>query len=45
MNRGDRRELSFRDDEDRHCFLDTLAEACVKTAWFRQADTSAEFRL
>jgi REP-associated tyrosine transposase len=33
MNRGDRREPIFRDDKDRHGFLDTLAEACGKTAW------------
>src|SRR6266498_4913210 len=33
MNRGDRRELIFKDDEDRQRFLDTLAEACDKTDW------------
>ncbi len=33
MNRGDRRELIFRDDRDRHRFLETLAEACAKTRW------------
>jgi REP element-mobilizing transposase RayT len=33
MNRGDRRELIFNDDEDRQCFIETLAEACVKTDW------------
>jgi REP element-mobilizing transposase RayT len=33
MNRGDRREPIFKDDRDRHAFLDTLSEACVKTAW------------
>jgi putative transposase len=33
MNRGDRREPIFRDDKDRLGFLDTLAEACGKTAW------------
>jgi len=32
-NRGDRRELIFRDDPDRQRFLDTLAEAGVKTGW------------
>jgi len=32
MNRGDRREPIFRDDEDRQKFLATLGEACVKTA-------------
>ncbi len=31
MNRGDRREPIFRDDEDRQKFLTTLGEACVKT--------------
>ena len=33
MNRGDRRESIFHDDQDRHCFLDTLGEACEKTGW------------
>ncbi len=33
MNRGDRREDIFHDDEDRQRFLDTLAEACEKTGW------------
>jgi REP element-mobilizing transposase RayT len=33
MNRGDRREPIFHDDGDRRCCLDTLAEACAKTAW------------
>ena len=33
MNRGDRREEIFRDDEDRLRFLGTLSEACVKTGW------------
>lgn len=33
MNRGDRREPVFRDDEDRLCFLGTLGEACGKTGW------------
>jgi REP element-mobilizing transposase RayT len=33
MNRGDRRELIFRDDADRARFLETLAEACGKTGW------------
>ncbi len=31
MNRGDRREAIFNDDQDRVLFLDTLAEACAKT--------------
>ena len=33
MNRGDRREPIFRDDEDRQRFLETLGEACAKTGW------------
>lgn len=33
MNRGNRREPIFLDDEDRQRFLDTLGEACVKTGW------------
>jgi REP element-mobilizing transposase RayT len=33
MNRGDRREPIFRDDADRHRFLETLGEACAKTDW------------
>ena len=33
MNRGDRREPIFEDDEDRGCFLATLGEACAKTGW------------
>ena len=33
MNRGDHRENIFLDDEDRACFLSTLAEACRKTEW------------
>ena len=31
MNRGDRREEVFRDDQDRRRFLETLAESCAKT--------------
>jgi putative transposase len=31
MNRGDRREPIFKDDEDRRCFLKTLEEGCIKT--------------
>ncbi len=31
MNRGDRREAIYRDDEDRATFLRTLGEACGKT--------------
>ena len=33
MNRGDRREAIFEDDEDRQRFLETLTEACQKTGW------------
>ena len=33
MNRGDRRESIFHDDQDRRCFLDTLGETCEKTGW------------
>ena len=33
MNRGDRREAIFRNDEDRKLFLSTLVEACGKTGW------------
>jgi hypothetical protein len=33
MNRGDRRESIFRDDEDRKRFLTPLGEACAKTGW------------
>src|SRR6266403_1963205 len=33
LNRGDRREPIFKDDRDRELFVETLAEACAKTAW------------
>jgi len=33
MNRGDRREPIFKDDQDRELFLETLGEACLKTDW------------
>ena len=33
LNRGDRREPIFRDDQDRRRFVETLAEVCVKTGW------------
>ena len=33
MNRGDRREPIFRDDEDRDRFLATLGQGCFKTGW------------
>ena len=33
MNRGDRREAIFADDEDRQRLLETLTAACEKTGW------------
>jgi REP element-mobilizing transposase RayT len=33
MNRGDRREPIFKDDQDRQRFLETLGETCDKTGW------------
>ena len=33
MNRGDRREPIFKDDQDRRCFLETLGQACIETGW------------
>jgi len=33
MNRGDRREPIFRDEEDHRRLLGTLGEACGKTGW------------
>src|SRR5215468_8175689 len=33
MNRGDRRETIFKDDQDRLHFVKTLGEACAKTGW------------
>ena len=33
LNRGDRREAIFLEDEDRKHFITTLGEACVKTGW------------
>ena len=33
MNRGDRREAIFQDDQDRQRLLETLTEACEKTGW------------
>ena len=33
INRGDRREAVFRDDEDCRRFIETLGEACAKTTW------------
>jgi putative transposase len=37
MNRGDRREPIFQDDQDRQRFIATLGEACGKTGWQVQA--------
>ncbi len=33
MNRGDRREAIFDDDQDRTRFVETLGESCAKTGW------------
>jgi REP element-mobilizing transposase RayT len=33
MNRGDRREVIFEDNQDRQRFLRTLGETCAKTGW------------
>jgi putative transposase len=33
MNRGDRREAIFKDDQDRQLFLQVLGETCAKTGW------------
>lgn len=33
LNRGDRREPIFKDDQDRQAFLETLATVCAKTGW------------
>jgi putative transposase len=33
MNRGDRREAIFEDEQDRYRFLATLGQACEKTGW------------
>jgi len=33
MNRGDRREAIYEDDQDRHRFLETLNRTCEKTGW------------
>jgi putative transposase len=37
MNRGDRRDAIFFDDEDCRRFLGTLAEVCQKTGWLVHA--------
>ena len=33
MNRGDRPENIFENDQDRHRFLRALAQACQKIGW------------
>jgi REP element-mobilizing transposase RayT len=33
MSRGDRREMIFLADGDRHSLLKTLGESCAKTGW------------
>ena len=33
MNRGDRRQMIFHDDEDRRTFLALLERVCLKTGW------------
>jgi hypothetical protein len=33
LDRGDRREAIYEDDEDRRAFLGTLEEACQRTGW------------
>ena len=33
MNRGDRQEPIFKDDQDRRAFIQTLAQACARTGW------------
>jgi REP element-mobilizing transposase RayT len=33
MNRGDRRESIFRDDDDRQRFVETLGETCIRSGW------------
>ena len=33
INRGDRREVIFKDDKDRELFLETLGQASEKTDW------------
>ncbi len=45
MNRGDRREPTFKDDRDRLLFMDTLNEACEKTDWPRKLSGLAGSRL
>ncbi len=43
MNRGDRREDIFRDEQDRRIFLATLTEACGKTEWQIHASVSSHY--
>jgi len=33
MNRGDRREPIFKDEEDCERFVATLSQTCLKTGW------------
>jgi len=33
MNRGDHRQNIVRDDQDRHRFIESLAQVCAKTGW------------
>ncbi len=33
LNRGDRREAIFREEEDHTVFLNTLAQSCQRTGW------------
>jgi putative transposase len=33
MDRGDRREPIFKDDEDRQRFAEMLGEVCVRNGW------------
>jgi hypothetical protein len=37
MNRGDRREPVFQDDDDRQQFVETLAAVCGRSGWQVQA--------
>ena len=37
MNRGDRREPIFLNDQDRQLFLETLGETCGRTGWLVHA--------
>jgi hypothetical protein len=42
VNRGDRREKIFLDDQDRDRFLETLGEVCARTAVNSVQDWPAE---